>query len=285
MRILLLVHGFNGLAQRIYVELARDGHELSVEFDIHDDVTREAVELFRPDLIVAPFLKRAIPAVRVAPRSVPGRASGTTRRPWPRGAGLGDTCAATALGRHRVAGRRGEFDAGPVWASDGHSRCATRARAACTGTRSPRCGSAVRAASRGSMPANAPLDAAARVKPAGKPLRRRNGVIDWQRDDTDTVCASRTLPTAPGVPDELAGTGSACSTHTARPVFPAPRRTDRTAHGAVCRATRDGAVWIGQLQPVAAGGRGFKRPAVMALGARARRSPGERGRSIHRERR
>ncbi len=39
MRILLLVHTFNSLSQRLYVELARDGHELSVELDIHDRVT------------------------------------------------------------------------------------------------------------------------------------------------------------------------------------------------------------------------------------------------------
>ena len=62
MRILLLVHSFNSLAQRLYVELAGDGHELSVELDIHERVTCEAVNLFRPDLILAPFLKRAIPA-------------------------------------------------------------------------------------------------------------------------------------------------------------------------------------------------------------------------------
>ena len=43
MRILLLVHAFNSLSQRLYVELARDGHELSVELDIHDRVTGEAV--------------------------------------------------------------------------------------------------------------------------------------------------------------------------------------------------------------------------------------------------
>jgi putative two-component system hydrogenase maturation factor HypX/HoxX len=35
----------------------------------------------------------------------------------------------------------------------------------------------------------------------------------------------------------------------------------------VCRATHDGAVWIGQLQPME--GRQFKRPAVLALGALA----------------
>ena len=61
MRILLLTHAFNGLAQRLYVELGELGHAVSVELDIHDEVTREAVDLFDPDLVVAPFLKRAIP--------------------------------------------------------------------------------------------------------------------------------------------------------------------------------------------------------------------------------
>ena len=61
MRILFLVHGFNSLSQRLYAELARDGHELSLELDIHERVTLDAVALFHPDLILAPFLKRAIP--------------------------------------------------------------------------------------------------------------------------------------------------------------------------------------------------------------------------------
>ena len=49
MRILLLCHAFNSLTQRLYVELSADGHEVSVEFDITDTVTDEAVALFRPD--------------------------------------------------------------------------------------------------------------------------------------------------------------------------------------------------------------------------------------------
>ena len=61
MRILFLTHSFNSLAQRLYLELTRRGHEVSIEFDISDAVTLEAVALYRPDLIVAPFLKRAIP--------------------------------------------------------------------------------------------------------------------------------------------------------------------------------------------------------------------------------
>ena len=61
MRILFLAHSFNSLTQRLYVELTAAGHEVSIEFDINDRVTEEAAELFAPDLIVAPFLKRAIP--------------------------------------------------------------------------------------------------------------------------------------------------------------------------------------------------------------------------------
>src|SRR6056297_3488227 len=62
MRILLLCHAFNSLSQRVHAELRAAGHEVSVELDISDPVTAEAVELFKPDVLVAPFLKRKIPA-------------------------------------------------------------------------------------------------------------------------------------------------------------------------------------------------------------------------------
>jgi putative two-component system hydrogenase maturation factor HypX/HoxX len=45
-------------------------------------------------------------------------------------------------------------------------------------------------------------------------------------------------------------------------------------HDAICRATRDGAVWIGQLQPLDGSQRGFKHPAALALGALADRTAG-----------
>ena len=61
MRILFLTHAFNSLAQRLYTELVAAGHDVSIEFDIADSVTQEAIALWRPELIVAPFLKRRIP--------------------------------------------------------------------------------------------------------------------------------------------------------------------------------------------------------------------------------
>ncbi|EQD47011.1 formyl transferase domain-containing protein, partial [mine drainage metagenome] len=61
MRILLLTHTFNSLTQRLFVDLTAREHEVSVELDINDSVTTEAVTLFRPHLILAPYLRRAIP--------------------------------------------------------------------------------------------------------------------------------------------------------------------------------------------------------------------------------
>ena len=63
MRLLLLTHAFNGLTQRLYVELAARGHELSVEFDINDAVTREAVATFRPVAVLLPRRTTTMPEV------------------------------------------------------------------------------------------------------------------------------------------------------------------------------------------------------------------------------
>jgi putative two-component system hydrogenase maturation factor HypX/HoxX len=48
LRLLLLTHAFNGLTQRLFVLLRAAGHEVTVELDIADAVTEEAVALFGP---------------------------------------------------------------------------------------------------------------------------------------------------------------------------------------------------------------------------------------------
>src|SRR5271170_389477 len=116
MRILLLVHAFNSLSQRLYVELSRDGHELSVELDIHDRVTCDAVELFRPNVILAPFLKRAIPSSLWQPHLClivhPGP-------PGDRGPAALDWAILRGVKEWGVTvlQAQAQFDAGPVWGS------------------------------------------------------------------------------------------------------------------------------------------------------------------------
>ena len=61
MRILLLADTFNSLTQRVYAELTYRHHELSVELALSNEIICEAVELYQPDLIIAPFLTKIIP--------------------------------------------------------------------------------------------------------------------------------------------------------------------------------------------------------------------------------
>lgn len=60
-RILLLTDSFQSLTQRIFVELIEKGYDVSIEFDINPQITKEAIKIFEPDLIIAPYLKSFIP--------------------------------------------------------------------------------------------------------------------------------------------------------------------------------------------------------------------------------
>jgi putative two-component system hydrogenase maturation factor HypX/HoxX len=118
MRILLLTHAFNSLTQRLGAELRQRGHEISVEFDIADAVTEEAVALFRPHLIVAPYLRRAIPesiwsrcvCLIVHPGIVGDR--GPSALDWAIQEGEGEWGVT-------VLQAQAQMDAGPVWATVG----------------------------------------------------------------------------------------------------------------------------------------------------------------------
>jgi putative two-component system hydrogenase maturation factor HypX/HoxX len=102
--------------------------------------------------------------------------------------------------------------------------------------------------------APAPLDSAApdvrgRLRP---PMKQVDRAIDWRRDDSVTVL--RRIRCADGVPEgTLRG---------------APGAIVAQRHGAICRATRDGAVWITHLKAALDEDRPFKLPAAMVLGDR-----------------
>jgi len=250
MRILFLTHAFNSLTQRLYVELTALGHEISIEFDINDSVTTEAVELFRPHLILAPYLRRAIPeaiwrehvCLIVHPGIVGDR--GPSALDW-----------AILNGEKEwgvtVLQAEAEMDAGPVWASETFP---------------------MRAAKKSSLYRNEVTEAAVRAvqaalsrlpdyragtwQPQSVPLRpmhaimqQGNRAIDWERDATATVLAKLDCADGfPGVRDSLFG--RTCQLYDGR-AFPARGRPGellgRAGEGVV-RATADGAVWIGHCK-------------------------------------
>ncbi len=261
MRILLLTHAFNSLTQRLGSELRQLEHTVSVEFDISDSVTEEAVSLFAPDLIIAPYLRRAIPE-SVWSRYVcfilhPGVVGdrGPSALDWALAAGL------TQWGL-TVLQAEAELDGGPVWANASFSLpVASKA--------SVYRQHVTEAASVAVLQAVARFTSASFVpqRPASsywRPMMRQTErAIDWQRNDTATVLRKvRAADGFPGVADSLFGQPchlfDVCPETTLRGP---PGQIIARRETALLRATCDAAVWIGHVKRPG----GIKLPTTLAF--------------------
>ncbi|MEA3413402.1 MAG: hydrogenase maturation protein [Pseudomonadota bacterium] len=278
MRILFLTHAFNSLTQRLYVELSELGHEVSVEFDINDDVACEAVELFRPDLIIAPFLKRAIPP------SIWRRHVCLVVHPGIRGDRGPSALDWAILNREDIGGvtvlqANAEMDAGDIWAfSEFNMRDTGKAslyRNEVTDAAVAAVNLAVARYAAGDFRPRPPDYTDPGVRGEWHPLMRQSvRAIDWRGDDSATVVRKiRSADGFPGVRDGLFG----------RELFLYDARPEETLRGkageviarcggAICRATVDGAVWIGHLRDRHAG-HPFKLPATTLFAREVRGLP------------
>lgn len=275
MRILLLTHSFNSLAQRLFVELAARGHEVTIEFDVNDEVSLEAVALFQPELIIAPFLKRALP------EAIWGRYLTWIVHPGIEGdRGPSSLDWAIQEGESEwgvtLLQANAEMDAGDIWAtatfvlrpgrkSSIYRQEVTEAALGCVFE------ALEKLADPGFKPR--PLDYArpgvrGRLRAAMKQADRQ---IDWKRHTTSEILARiRAADGSPGVLDRMAGRewflfdAHAASSHRGEPGALLGRR-----EGAILRATRDGAVWLGHLKERRDDGLALKLPATLALGEAA----------------
>ena len=116
MKILLLCSSFNGLTQRVWIELRRAGHEVSWTVAAGDDDLRATVDAVDPELILCPFLRERVPddvwssrrTVIIHPGPVGDR--GPSSLDWAISDGSAEW-GVTALSA--IA----EMDAGPIWAT------------------------------------------------------------------------------------------------------------------------------------------------------------------------
>ncbi|MBU3697962.1 hydrogenase maturation protein [Dechloromonas sp.] len=260
MRILFITHSFNSLTQRLYCELSALGHEISVEFDIADAVTDEAVARFVPDLIVAPFLKRAIPA-SIWSRHVcmivhPGIAGdrGPSSLDWAIQSGLPEWGVT-------VLQAEAEMDAGPVWAE---ARFPLRRGRKASVYRHEVTEAAVIAVKQSVARFVAGDFTPQRVAGQALPLMKQpDRVIDWSANSSASILARLNAADGfPGVADSLFG--EACHLFDAWPE--ATLRGDPGSllgrrETAILRATVDGAVWIGHVKRPG----GIKLPATLAF--------------------
>ena len=276
MRILFLTHAFNSLAQRLYVDLAEAGHDVTIEFDINDAVTEEAVALAHPDLIVAPFLKRRIPesvwrnhrCIVIHPGIVGDR--GPSALDWAIADGE-TTWGVTALEANA------NMDAGDIWASvefpmrDASKSSLYRNEVTEAAVVAMRRTLERMARAEAPQPRAAAGDAArGRLRPL---MRQPDRAIDWRAVDTATVLRKiRAADGSPGLLDEMFGVNvhlfDAHPEGRLRAQFAkaVPGAVIAQRDGALLRATIDGAVWITHLRR-AGDAANFKLPAAMVLGS------------------
>lgn len=251
--------------------LTRCGHDISIEFDINDAVTHQAVKLLQPDLIIAPFLKRAIAEAIwhkytcfiVHPGIIGDR--GPSALDW-----------AIMHDRHTggvtVIQANAEMDAGAIWASETFpmrfARKSSLYRHEVVEAATTAVLTAVRRFQSGTfepIPLNySHSDVQGRPHP---PMQQTDRCLNWQQDKTLSIL--RKIHAAdgfPGVLDVLFGEPyylfDACSEHhlTGDPGTVIAKRNN-----AICRATVDGAIWIGHLKHKNDAEPTFKLAATIAL--------------------
>ncbi len=254
MKILLLTHSFNSLTQRVFVELRESGYDLSVELDINDETTMEAIQLFKPDLILGTYLKRKIPKEvwSNTPCLIvhPGKAGdrGPSSLDW-------------AILKNENRGgvtllkANDDYDAGEIWAS---------------------CEFPLREGSKSSIYVNEVTDSAVELikdslekwkkgelntrsfsslnnPPPFQPyMKQEIRKINWETDSTITILRKLNASDGqPGILDEIYGLpvylyGGSLA-HKSK-ITSKSKEVLAIREGAICLSTFDGAIWISHLK-------------------------------------
>jgi putative two-component system protein, hydrogenase maturation factor HypX/HoxX len=267
LRILFLVSAHNSLSQRAQIALEQLGHTVEVAVVETGEAMEAAVARHRPELIVCPILKKIIPesiwsrhrCLIVHPGPVGDR--GPSSLDWAIELGMGEWGVT-------VLEATGEVDGGDIW---GTSTFRTRA----TGKSSLYRHEVRRGAIAALLDAMAGLQQDGFVPrrldytdPAvtGRPrplIRQPERAIDWTADSTATVLRRvRAAEGHPGVLDSVEGVEfHLFGAHAEQALRGRAGEIIATRHGAICRATVDGAVWITHLKRPDH----FKLPATRAL--------------------
>lgn len=283
MRILLIGSSYNSLTQRVHVELQWHKHDVSVCLSVSDEEMLSAVSTFKPELIICPMLKKRVPediwrhitTLIVHPGIVGDR--GPSSLDWAIQQQEPEWGVTVLQADH-------EMDAGPVWATRNFRVRAASKSALYREEVSTLALQAVMEAvdkfARGVAPI--PLDyAQPEVRGCWRDAMKLSArKVDFVTDSTDQILRKiRAADGDPGVPDTLFGQPFLLfGAHPESALRGKPGEVLAKRQGAICRATRDGAVWLSHLRKVLPErSASFKLPATMALGALARTIPEHAG--------
>ncbi len=275
MKILFVTTAFNGMAQRLWIELDRLNHQVLVHIAGGAEAMVRAVEDARPDLIIAPFLKVKIPrevyeryvCMIVHPGIVGDR--GASSLDW---AILRDEKEWGVSILQAVE----KMDAGPVWAFHAFDmrKVSKAALYRCEVTQ---------AAAKGVLEAVERFQAGASATPPTEyPAKikghwnRKLQAVDFsfspQEKLEDILTKIRAADSDPGAPTSFFGQEYLCfGVHEEGLLSGNPGTLPAQRDGAICLAVSNGSLWITHLKKREEGA--IKLPAVLALGDQADNIP------------
>lgn len=270
MKILLLVTAFNGFTQRVHTELRGLGHEVSVELALNEKAMFEAVDMFKPDLILCPFLKQRIP------REIWTETLCLILHPGIRG-DKGPSSLDWAITNQEeewgvvLIEAEDEFDAGAVW---GYAEFKMRdaRKASIYRHEITECGThlileTVLNIENGIRTPEVIDEDDSEVRGVGRPvMKQTHRKIEWDTDTTEDVIRKiHAADSFPGVLDEINDIEYFLyNPHKEGKLRGTPGQVLCHRDGAICIATTDAAVWVSHLRQ--RGKPYFKVPATKALG-------------------
>jgi putative two-component system protein, hydrogenase maturation factor HypX/HoxX len=272
MRILLISSAFSGLTQRFYTELNDAGYTVSVELHLGDvKQLLEGVALFKPDLILCPFLTKRIPpeiyenyTCLIVHPGIKGD----------RGASSLDWAIQTGESEWGVSllEAREEMDAGDIWVNKTFSvRTTTKSSLFYREVTQAAVDCLWEALTYFHSPDFRPQpldydnpDFKGKLQPT---MKQADRTIDWKKHKTDDILRRiNAADGSPGVLDEINGKPYYLfNAHKENQLTGKAGDIIATANYAICRATVDGAVWIGHTKPKTEAGKAIKLPATFVL--------------------
>jgi putative two-component system hydrogenase maturation factor HypX/HoxX len=286
-RILLLCSAFNGLTQRVWTELRRDGHHVVVQTSDSDEAICDAVDRTQPDLVLCPFLKERVPdrvwrnhtTIIIHPGPIGDRGPSSLDWAITEGAREWGVTALSAID---------EMDAGPIWATrtfpidplDPPRKSALYGGPVTDAAAEL----ALEVVAKVADPLFVPLPLAdhgpAAVRGKLRPLMpQADRAFSWEEPTADVLCRIRAADGFPGVRTTLAGAEVSVFDAFPDPYFGAtprvqPGEISLCQNGAVLVHTGDGALWVGHVRVRGEDvGPHGKLPAVTALGSRVAHLP------------
>ncbi len=257
MRILLFATAYNGMCQRVHRELALSGHQLSIELSKESEVMQMAFSNYSPDLVICPFLKHRIPdaiwqnvpCLVLHPGIVGDR--GPSSLDWTIVNPV-ECWGVTLLQANH------DFDAGAIWSTSQFKMRQTTKASIYRNEVTQKAAKMISEAANEFAMKNKKLSTMniKQVKAEASQWRRlmkqSDRQIDWINDSsTSIVNKINAADSYPGVLDEIEGHkvylfGAHYEAMEHSNVKPGTLIGQRDE--AICRATKDGVIWIRQLK-------------------------------------